>query len=73
MHGNVREWCADWYGNYPSGEVANPTGAADGSARVLRGGSWISSPDRCRSADRNWGNPGDRINYFGFRVCLDFE
>ena len=52
MHGNMSEWCQDWYGHYPSGSVIDPTGAASGSHRVGRGGSWDYSSHICRSATR---------------------
>jgi formylglycine-generating enzyme required for sulfatase activity len=44
MHGNVWKWCGDWYLEYVKGAQRDPTGAADGSARLLRGGSWNSTP-----------------------------
>jgi formylglycine-generating enzyme required for sulfatase activity len=72
MHGNVWEWCADWYGSYPSGEATNPAGSSSGTARVLRGGSWCFYPGFCRSAIRGWYYPGNRDVSVGFRVCLDF-
>jgi formylglycine-generating enzyme required for sulfatase activity len=53
MHGNVWEWCADWYGDYGAGAETDPAGASSGIARVLRGGSWLNSPTCCRAAYRN--------------------
>ena len=68
MHGNVNEWCQDWYGDYPSGSVTDPTGAASGSRRLHRGGSWSSSSGYCRSAIRGRDTPDGRSYYLGFRV-----
>ena len=51
MHGNVREWCWDWYRAY-TGNEPDPTGAGSGSIRVGRGGGWDSDARRCRSANR---------------------
>jgi len=52
MHGNVREWCADWYGAYEGGKVVDPQGPPAGDSRVLRGGSWFSRGRGCRSAQK---------------------
>ena len=70
MLGNVREWCEDWHGKYPSGAVTDPTGPATGSDRVLRGGSWYSNAGGCRVAGRGYNNPADANALIGFRVCL---
>ena len=71
MHGNVWEWCSDWYGQYEKGEEAiNPLGPSSGSVRVLRGGSWIDNARNCRSAYRTYDHPGLRIVYIGFRLVL---
>jgi formylglycine-generating enzyme required for sulfatase activity len=70
MHGNVRQWCQDWYGDYPQKEVVDPTGPGKGIFRVLRGGSWSDLPENCRSAYRFRNGPGDRSIHFGLRVCF---
>jgi superfamily II DNA or RNA helicase/formylglycine-generating enzyme required for sulfatase activity/5-methylcytosine-specific restriction endonuclease McrA len=70
MHGNVCEWCQDWYGDYPSGSTTDPTGAASGSNRVSRGGSWGSVAENCRSADRYRRRPSICYDDYGFRVAL---
>jgi formylglycine-generating enzyme required for sulfatase activity len=70
MHGNVWEWCADWYGEYPNGEVTDPQGPASGTSRVLRGGSYRFDPTYCRSAFRSYDTPDYSVINFGFRVAV---
>ena len=69
MHGNVLEWCQDWYGEYPPESVIDPQGPGPGDSRVLRGGSWLGSGGICRSASRYGFVPSIRYNYFGFRLA----
>ena len=70
MHGNVREWCLDWFGIYPGGSVTDPKGPATGSFRVIRGGGWFSDASNCRSADHSSGGPDSKSSDCGFRVVL---
>ncbi len=72
MHGNVSEWCQDWYGNYPTGDITDPKGPSTGSDRVIRGGSWYLSARRARSASRAVHVPDSRSNNIGFRSAMDF-
>ena len=70
VHGNVWEWCCDYYGSYPGGSVTDPKGPSSGTKRVLRGGSWYSSATDCRSANRYCNSPTMRNGDVGFRVVL---
>lgn len=74
MHGNVLEWCLDWYGSYATGAVTDPvgsaSGSASGSARVQRGGyHHCYYAKRCRSAYRTYDCPWHRYSSNGFRLC----
>ena len=69
MHGNVLEWVADWYGDYPRGSVTDPRGPSSGATRVHRGGSWGSNARYCRVANRGRNSPGNRYYYLGFRLA----
>ena len=67
VFGNVLEWCHGWYGSYPNGAVTDPAGAANGSKRVYRGGSWYRYARYLRAARRGRYAPGNRGYNLGFR------
>jgi formylglycine-generating enzyme required for sulfatase activity len=73
MHGNALEWCQDGYGDYPSGSVTDPTGAASGSRRVLRGGSFDLRSSNVRSAFRYSIQPVFRYGTIGFRPARTYR
>jgi formylglycine-generating enzyme required for sulfatase activity len=72
MHGNLREWCSDWYGR-PLQGGKDPVGPSSAPFRVHRGGCWASHADACRSAYRFRGAPGVQNDDVGFRIATVHE
>jgi formylglycine-generating enzyme required for sulfatase activity len=68
MHGNVCEWCQDWYGEYAVASEKDPMGPKTGVKRVIRGGSWFSSAKTCRSASRFAWPPKEKAQFIGVRL-----
>jgi formylglycine-generating enzyme required for sulfatase activity len=70
MHGNVLEWCMDWYSDnyYSQSPSSDPVGPSTGSYRMFRGGSWSDYARDCRSADRSGDMPGECFYALGFRL-----
>jgi len=73
MHGNVGEWCQDWYGDYPSGSVTDPIGPVSGKYRSSRGGSFVNPASLVRSARRTPTRPGKRSSGLGFRPARTYN
>lgn len=69
MHGNIAEWCWDWYGPYDPDGAQDPRGPQDGQAKVLRGGSWGCAGDLCRSAFRASIHPATTVDRLGVRLA----
>ena len=67
LHGNVAEWCWDWYGEYPREPIDDPAGPSAGSRRVARGGGWASESASLRSASRAKYAPDKGSPHVGFR------
>lgn len=68
MSGNVSEWVQDWYGDYPAGEVHNPSGPETGTVRVNRGGCWINYAGDVRATARSSNDPDYHSPFIGFRL-----
>jgi formylglycine-generating enzyme required for sulfatase activity len=75
MHGNVHEWCHDYFEEdyYKQSPAKDPTGPTSGSSRVLRGGSWNLGTRYTRSANRNANVAGARSYYYGFRLVRELD
>ncbi|MBI2192379.1 MAG: SUMF1/EgtB/PvdO family nonheme iron enzyme [Planctomycetes bacterium] len=71
MHGNVLEWCQDFYGSYPVVTAADPAGVKTGDGRVIRGGLWRDAARVCRASSRNWNKASDRDKLVGLRLVLN--
>jgi formylglycine-generating enzyme required for sulfatase activity len=70
MHGNVKQWCKDWYGAYNPSIKKDPLGSPNGTVRVQRGGCWNFTAEWCRAASRSAQPPGFRNFGSGFRVVV---
>jgi formylglycine-generating enzyme len=70
VHGNLSQWCQDWFGPYPKNDIVDPQGPIDGKFRVTRGGNWASGAGGCRSAGHCGCAPDWQLEFVGLRVCF---
>jgi formylglycine-generating enzyme required for sulfatase activity len=71
MHGNVSEWCGDYYAMYPANAQSDPTGPSEGETRIIRGGNYFSNAESLGSYKRDYNRPSTRERYLGFRVVVE--
>jgi len=69
MHGNINEWCWDWYEDYAADPATDPAGPAGGEEKVTRGGCWANFGPKCRAANRERQGPANAVDMIGLRVA----
>jgi formylglycine-generating enzyme required for sulfatase activity len=73
MHGNVLEWCQDWYAEYATTPQKDPCGPVTGLGRVIRGGSYFSNAKSCRSASRFYWSPSSKSDFISVRLVKEHK